>query len=248
MSLSIDTNFVRPDRKEQQTEEINLSKYPHLDMEAYNRYASEKFDTDVKGESFKARCIFAQELEQKGTTVLELYFETYNIETRSSNVFRGKIRNYTKDGQEHQSARMHDFLSLCVAQNPNALNESFEHRNFDSISKVYPNITGLVFFLNIAKTGLFKSERGIYPLYSWKFYNTDRLSQEEVETGVLKPVQFNDDLKWLKGEYEKFLANPKPREAKDNDANAPAQQTPQQEPLPPAVEQTPVNIDDDIPF
>jgi hypothetical protein len=152
-----------------------------------------------------------------------------------------------KDGQEHQSARMHDFLSLCVAQNPNALNESFEHRNFDSISKVYPNITGLVFFLNIAKTGLFKSERGVYPLYSWKFYNTNRLSQEEVETGVLKPVQFEDDLNWLKGEYEKFLANPKPREAKDN---APTQQAPQpqQEPLPPSVDQAPVNIDDDIPF
>ena len=195
--LTIDNNWKRE-------QEIDATAYPNMIMDYREKY--NVFPRQFRGETFDVKVIFAAEKdikyqsksgESNEATILEITVLLKNPDDGKVYFFTGSIFS----SKSYQSNDLHDFLMLCIGQNPNALSQPISRVNYGKSETLYPNICGCRFKVNIATTGF---NKGGYEKQSWKFYNTLGFSQEEIENGITSPQAITSNLQWLQDKYQKF--------------------------------------------
>ena len=240
--LAINNNWKRE-------QEIDEKAYPNMVLDYNKRYSV--FPRQFRGETFGVKVILATEKNisyqtQKGktreATVLELTVILKNPDDGQVYYYTGSIFSE----KEYQSNELHDFLMLCIAQNPNALNSHIERTRFGVHETLYPNICGCNFKINIATTGFNKDG---YEKQNWKIYNMAGLSQEEIENGITQPAAIVKDLEWLQGKYQEFQENkfrPQKNPAMSNGYGQANRQQPTQ--INSFTGQPQEQLNDDLPF
>jgi hypothetical protein len=158
-----------------------------------------KCTRELEGEIFKAKIICAKEKnityyrneKEVNASILDITFLIRDPRDNQLYHFTGGI--YVDQG--HQSNQLHDFLSLCLAQKANVLQDTFTQRNFGRVETYYPNMAGCLLVIAVATSGY----NGDWQKYTFKCYAADNRSQEEIETNQPTAMQINEDLEWLRG-------------------------------------------------
>lgn len=248
--LSIEKNWVR----EKEADENVVNSFKDLMINYQDELV--RFPREFRGETFKTKIVCACEKEisysndsgDHTATILEITFLIRNPD--DNKIYYHTASIFEEKGK--QSAQLHDFLSLCVAQKANALEDSFQKKNYGKMCTYYPNICGCLFIINIAVSGY----KGNYEQYKWRFYALDYRTQEEIEEGIKEPAKFNNDLKWLQSVYQKRLENHKQEKPRNQRTSVPERavntfgigDNHQDVPVPQQNAAQSNNLDDDLPF
>lgn len=198
--IELDPNFVREPKGQQSPEDTAEFKkkmrqlYPQMDMDYFNN--QQQLDRELTGEAFHGQIICAREGKTKTEKqVLEVAFMV-NVNNAwyylNTNIFCNDFHH-----PEKQSEELHDFLCLALAQDQNALKNSFDFYG----KTYYPKLCGLKFLI---VGGLVLNEKTGKAYSKFYYFRPDTFSQAEIETNAPKPLEFASKLAFLEKKYKEY--------------------------------------------